>query len=153
MSAHVCSLPRTYSCIIEIVRKFQEVPDPNLLAWKLYLLNLKSVDRRYSMKEKAPERYRELMGRLPSLRYEPQPSLTDAQRVAAALCWAYQSGEGEGRKDPLFESVLSYAEVLAHSIAEEVAEEVGMTYHPKDASSILFRWLHLHKELENTWEE
>lgn len=152
MSAFVCTHNRTYSCIIELAMKHETITNPDLLAQRLYLLNVESVNQRYDLKKSAPDEYKEYMTHLADIHYEPQPNLHDAQRVQAARCWMYQSCEGDCMKDALYKAVECYTGLVMYDLAKKVAGEVGMTYHPKDAASIVYRYLDKHEELENTWE-
>lgn len=152
MSAFVCTNNRTFSCIIELAMKFETITNPDLLAQRLYLLNVESVNQRYDLKASAPDEYRRYMEHMADVKYEPQPDLHDAQRVQAANCWKYQSCEGNCDQDPLFKAVECYVDLVMFKLAEQVAGEVGMKYHPKDALSIVYKYLDMHKELKNMWE-
>ena len=152
MSAFVCTNNRTFSCIVELAMKFETITNPDLLAQRLYLLNVESVNQRYDLKQSAPDEYRRYMEHMADVKYEPQPDLHDAQRIKAARCWMYQSCEGDCMKDPLYKAVDRYSDLAAQEFAVDVAGEVGLTYSPDDAVKIVYRYLGKHEELENTWE-
>ena len=109
MSAYVCTNNRTYSCIIELAMRQETIINPNLLAQRLYLLNVESVNQRYQLRdsksEESRKEYKEYFEHLANIRFEPQPDLHDAQRIRAAHCWMYQSCEGDCDQDPLFKAV------------------------------------------------
>ena len=149
MSAYVCMKNRTYSCIIELAMKYETITNPDLLAQRLYLLNVESVNQRYQLKETAPDEYKGYMEHLASVRFEPQTELHDAQRIQAAHCWMYQSCEGDCDQDPLFNAVSSIckqAEIdCAKSIAGELYPDGEKPY------DICLGYIGAH-ELENCWE-
>ena len=152
MSAFVCTDNRTFSCIIELAMRHETITNPDLLAQRLYLLNVESVNQRCDLKKTAPDEYRGYMERLADIRFEPHPELHDAQRIMAAHCWMYQSCEGDCGQDPLYRGVSMIVGGAEIECAESIAKETGCEFHPKDAYSICYRYLEQHKELKNTWE-
>ena len=152
MSAYVCMNNRTFSCIIELAMRQETITNLDLLAQRLYLLNVESVNQRYNLRESDPEEYKGYMAHLADIRFEPQPGLHDAQRIKAVQCWIYQSCEGDCEDDPLFKAVDKIVKQAKIDCARRIAEENGVKFDPYNASSIIYSYLGNHKELENTWE-
>lgn len=153
MSAYVCTHNRTYSCIIELAMKYETITNPNLLAQRLYLLNVESVNQRYQLKdsksEESRKEYKEYFEHLANIRFEPQPDLHDAQRILAAHCWMYQSCEGDCDQDPLFRAV----EGISGRAEIDCAKKIdGKDHDDSDAYSVVSSYLERHTELVNTWE-
>lgn len=152
MSAYVCMNNRTFSCIIELAMRHEKITNPDLLAQRLYLLNVESVNQRYNLRESAPEEYKGYMAHLSDIRFEPRPDFHDAQRVKAADCWLYQSCEGNCMDDPLYKAVAKIAKQAEIECAQRIAEENGVKFDPDKSRQIVYSYLDNHKELENTWE-
>ena len=149
MSAYVCTKNRTYSCIIELAMKQETITNPDLLAQRLYLLNVESLNQRCDLKETAKDEYKGYMEHLANIRFEPQPDLHDAQRIRAAHCWMYQSCEGDCDQDPLFKAV---REITLHAEIELAKRIDGCDHDEHDAPGVVRIWLNEHPEYESTWE-
>lgn len=149
MSAFVCTGNRTYSCIIELAMKYETITNPDLLAQRLYLLNVESVNQRYQLEETDPDEYKGYMEHMADIRFEPQPGLHDAQRIRAAHCWMYQSCEGDCGQDPLFKAVREIALNVEVALAKRID---GCEHDQHDAYGVIQSWLDVHKEFEDTWE-
>lgn len=148
MSAFVCTNNRTFSCIIELAMKYEMITMRNLLAQRLYLLNVESVNQRYNLKETAKDEYRGYMERLADVRFEPQPGLHDSQRILAAHCWMYQSCEGDCDQDPLYKAV---GNIVSRAEIDCARYIIGYTPSTNEAYSIVRRYLE-NNNLDNTWE-
>lgn len=151
MSTYVCTHTRTYSCIIELAMRYETITNPDLLAQRLYLLNVESVNQRYQLKETAPDEYKCYMEHMAYIRFEPQTELHDAQRILAASCWRYQSCEGDCDQDPLYKAVDKLIEAEIIDCAKRIAEENGVKFVPENAFHIVNSYLKNH-QLENTWD-
>lgn len=149
MSAYVCCDNRTYSCIIELAMKQETITNPDLLAQRLYLLNVESVNQRYKLKETAKNEYKCYMEHLANIRFEPHPDFHDAQRIFAAHCWMYQSCEGDCDQDPLYKAV---EKVTTHAEIELAKSIDGCDHDENDAYGVVHSWLDANPELKNTWE-
>ena len=151
MSAYVCTHNRTYSCIIELAMKYETITNPDLLAQRLYLLNVESVNQRYDLKKSAPDEYKGYMTHLAEIHYEPQTELHDAQRIKAARCWLYQTCEGDCMDDPLYKAVDKIMDQATRDCAKRIAEEEGVEFNPEIAHDTVRRYMENH-HLEDTWE-
>ena len=151
MSAYVCTKNRTYSCIIELAMRRETITNPDLLAQRLYLLNVESVNQRYELKNTAADEYKGYMEHMANIRFEPQPDLHDAQRIKAARCWLYQSCEGDCMNDPLYKAVAAIVEDATYECAKRIAENGGFRFDSKAAAETVYRYIDDHK-LEETWE-
>lgn len=123
MSAFVCTNNRTYASIIELAMKYETITNPDLLAQRLYLLNVESVNQRYHLKDRSPDEYRRYMEYLAQIRYEPHPYLHACQRIKAACCWRYQSCEGNCEEDTLFKAVEKIITLATLDAASEIKGE------------------------------
>ena len=127
MSAFVCMNNRTYACIIELAMKYETITNPDLLAQRLYLLNVESVNQRYALKnsdrDSDRKEYRRYMEYLAEIRYEPQPQLHACQRIKAACCWRYKSCEGNCEEDTLFKAVEKVITLATLDAASEIKGE------------------------------
>ena len=151
MSAYVCMSNRTYSCIIELAMMQETITNPDLLAQRLYLLNVESVNQLYQLKETAKNEYKWYMEHLANIKYEPQTDFHDAQRIKAARCWLYQSCEGDCMDDPLYKAVESITKTAMVDCAKRISEENGVKFDPDNAYKIVLAYVDSHN-LENTWE-
>ena len=155
MSAYVCMHNRTYSCIIELAMRRETITNPDLLAQRLYLLNVESVNQRYQWKETAPDEYNGYMEHLADIRFEPQTELHDAQRIMAAHCWMYQTCEGDCDQDPLFKAVRSICDRAEIDCAKSIAKGLGIEYDPdkddKKPYDVCRSYID-RNSLESTWE-
>lgn len=158
MSAYVCVENRTYSAIIELAMKQETITNPDLLAQRLYLLNVESVNQRYNLKDSKDERnrqeYKQYFDLLPEIRFEPQPDLCDAQRIKAAHCWMYQSCEGNCMEDPLYKAVQKISEKAEIECAKAIVKENGGSRFDleKERMRIIYDWLDARPELKEMWE-
>lgn len=138
MSAFVCTSNITYSCIVELWEKHQEIKNKDLFCQRLYLLNVESVNQRYQLRDSDREGnrndYRDYMAHLAKIRYEPHPELHDCQRLKQMLCWLYQSCEGDCDEDPLYEAVCKAREMAMDRIVRDITggipePDLSKAYH------------------------
>ena len=155
MSAFVCTNNRTFSCIVELAMKFETITNPDLLAQRLYLLNVESVNQRYGLKDSTSkgdrDEYAAFIARASDVRYEPQPQLEDAQRIVAARCWLYQSCEGDCDQNPLFRAVEAVLARASKKTALRIAAANGWDFDSDNVLEIIDRYIKEAK-LESMWE-
>lgn len=127
MSAWVCMNNITFSSIVDLVGKYQKINNKDLLCQRLYLLNVESVNQRYTLRDSKREddrkEYKRYIEHLADIRYEEHKELHDCQRIRAARCWQYQSCEGDCNEDPLFKAVAKVIELAELDAASEIKGE------------------------------
>ncbi len=150
MSAFVCA-PETISSVVDVIENHEEVHDRDLLAKRLFLLNVESVNQRYQLKNSENEgdrdEYQRYLSRAEEIKYIPQPERHAAQHVTAANCWIYQSCEGDCDKDPLFLAVRKIVKAEGIIVASAIA---GRAVTEKDVYDVIHAFIRDNK-LENTW--
>lgn len=127
MSAFVCTKNITFSSIVNLAAKYQEIKNKDLLCQRLYLLNVESVNQRYqlrdSVREENRKEYQSYISNMAGIRYEEHPELHDCQRIKAARCWQYQSCEGDCEEDALFKTVAKIITIAELDVASEIKGE------------------------------
>ena len=73
MSAFVCTKNITFSSIVNLAAKYQEIKNKDLLCQRLYLLNVESVNQRYqlrdSVREENRKEYQSYISNMAGIRY------------------------------------------------------------------------------------
>lgn len=124
MSAFIVA-PETISSLVDVIAKHEPVDNRDLLAKRLFLLNVESVNQRYQLKDSDSEDSRKehegYLADAEEIRYHEQPERNPAQHVMATRCWLYQSCEGDCNQDPLFLAVSKIADKEMLAVASEIA--------------------------------
>jgi len=127
MSAFVCTKNITFSSIVDLSAKYQEIKNKDLLCQRLYLLNVESVNQRYQLRDSECEdnrkEYQSYLSYMAAIRYEEHPELHDCQRIRAAHCWHYQSCEGDCDEDALLKAVRNIITLAELEVASEINGE------------------------------
>lgn len=151
MSAFVVA-PKTISSVVDVIAKHEPVPDRNLLAKRLFLLNVESVNQRYRLKDSEREdnrkEYEQYLANAENIQYFEQPERHPAHHVMAARCWLYQSCEGNCDNDPLFVSVGKIVEKETIAVASELSGRLGLD--AARAGDIVHRYVE-DSNLESPW--
>ena len=146
MSAFVCC-NRTFSCIVELAA-MQEKPlfNKGRLARRLYRLNVESVNQLYELAKEAPYELQKYICNEGKIHYEPQNGLNNAQRIQAAICWLYQSCEGDCEEQPLYRAVVEIVSKAKKLFAISIGEDEN------DADEVFNRYAYEHEEeIRDMW--
>ena len=150
MSCYICTSPRTYNCIMDVLVQENELNalSANEILKRLYALNVRSYCERYDIKKGTPE-YAEEVGDPIDLNYEPLgDKYTLAEKLLAVDCWLYQSCEGSCDKDPDFIMVGEAANHQYQLAAAKITGRHPLEITPREARSILRPM----QEKNNLWE-
>lgn len=153
MSAFVCIKNQTYSSIVDMVAHYEKVPNKSLLAQRLYLLNVESVNQRYGLRDSDrqsdKDTYQRYVNQMSHIKYEEHPEIHDAQKIMAARCWIYQTCEGDCDSDPLFIAIHKVVVLETLRVASEIKGEKFVM--DNEADSIVRRYIEEH-DLDGMWE-
>jgi hypothetical protein len=122
MSAFVVA-PETISSVVDVVAKYETVYNRDMLAKRLFLLNVESVNQRYQLKDGdvvSRNEYESYLADAEKIRYQEQPERHPAQHIQAIRCWIYQSCEGNCEDDPLFLVVSKIRDKESLAVASEI---------------------------------
>ncbi len=152
MSAFVVA-PETISSVVDVLAKHEKVDNRDLLAKRLFLLNVESVNQRYKLKDNEAEElrkeYEDYIGRAAKIRYKKQPDRHPAQHIQAVRCWIYQSCEGNCESDPLFLAVRKIRDKESLAVASEI---IGSPVSNDDrACNIITNYIDKNK-LDSAWD-
>jgi len=152
MSAFVVA-PETISSVVDVLAKHEKVDNRDLLAKRLFLLNVESVNQRYKLKDNEAEElrkeYDDYIARAAKIRYKEQPDRHPAQHVMAVRCWIYQSCEGNCENDTLFITVRKIRDKETLLVASEIT---GSPVSNSDrAYNIINNYIEKNK-LESAWD-
>jgi len=150
MSCYICTSPRTYNAIIDVLAEEDTL---NILnadegIKRLFALNVRSYCERYNIEE-GTEEYKKDIPDFPGIKYETLgDQYTLAEKLKAVDCWLYQSCEGTCDQDPDFIVVQKACDHVYQLVAAKKTGRNPNEISPDEARRIVRPM----QEKHNLWE-
>lgn len=137
MSAFVCK-DETFSSVVRLLSRHNEIGSKDQLAQRLYLLNVKSISERYGLSP-ADDEYKNYHRHTADIKYM-ESERSSFEDWIAARCWMYQSCEGSCDQDTLFKAVEDSVEKESFRLVEELYEGRAIPKDSDDAYKMLWHY-------------